>query len=61
MQCMKLKGLMVTLGSQGDRTSNRVLMRVWRSVCLGLGPGGEEGFWRSIRRGQWNPCDIKAE
>lgn len=40
---------MVTLGSQGDRTSNRVLMRVWRSVCLGLGPGGAGGVVESYK------------
>lgn len=31
---------MVTLGSQGDRTSKR---RVWRFVCLALGPGAGGG------------------
>lgn len=40
---MKLHGLMVTLGSQGDQTSKRVLTRVWHSVCLALGPGAGGG------------------
>lgn len=47
IQCMKLNGLMFTFGSQGAWTSKRVLMRVWHSVYLGLGPGGGGGVVES--------------